>query len=368
MDDFNKACEILVQLSRLIAEGKLDDAKLYLTRTAYLNAKKSDSSVWLLINNIFMEAPQKFTATRSNQNLPLPQDGDTKLQLIKVEPWPIDLDVTPVWSGEVKSVLEQLVLEQSKKELLKHSGLTSSRTVLFSGPPGVGKTLASRWVANQLHLPHLTLNLSSVMSSFLGKTGNNIRRVFEYASCTQCVLLLDEFDAIAKRRDDDAEIGELKRLVTVLLQEIDNWDNDSILIAATNHQNLLDPAVWRRFDVTVFFAYPDVPEIEKATEVFMGEDYAKVTKLSPVLASLMKGCSYSDIRRDIQRIRKMSKLNETPVEDELQNWMESKIAEQKHPLRLDTAMQLMQTGISQRKVNQLTGISRDTIRRKMGGK
>ena len=94
------------------------------------------------------------------------------------------------------------------------------------------------------------------MSSFLGRTGNNVRNVLDFAKGVSCVFLLDEFDAIAKRRDDAVEVGELKRLVTVLLQEIDQWPASGLLIAATNHYNLLDPAVWRRFELVVGFPMP----------------------------------------------------------------------------------------------------------------
>src|SRR2546427_8279310 len=95
------------------------------------------------------------------------------------------------------------------------------------------------------------------MSSYLGKTGANVRAVLSHAQEQPCVLLLDEFDAIAKRRDDDSDVGELKRLVTVILQTIDDWQPTSLLVAATNHSDLLDPAVWRRFDVTLQFDLPN---------------------------------------------------------------------------------------------------------------
>jgi len=98
------------------------------------------------------------------------------------------------------------------------------------------------------------------MSSFLGKTGSNIRVVLDFARRQPCVLLLDEFDAITKRRDDSAEIGELKRLVTVLIQAIDEWPADGLLVAATNHPELLDPAIWRRFDRVVEFPLPTSSE------------------------------------------------------------------------------------------------------------
>src|SRR5665213_3572636 len=123
-------------------------------------------------------------------------------------------------------------------------------------PPGVGKTLAARWIARELHRPLLTLDLSAVMSSFLGRTGANVRHVLDYAKGVDCVLLLDELDSIAKRRDDASDVGELKRLVTVLLQEIDDWPSTGLLIAATNHSDLLDPAVWRRFEMRVNFPMP----------------------------------------------------------------------------------------------------------------
>ena len=109
----------------------------------------------------------------------------------------------------------------------------------------------------------LTLDLATVMSSYLGKTGNNIKAVLNYASSFPCVLLLDEFDAIAKKRDDETDVGELKRLVTVLLQSIDDWPVSSILIAATNHGDLLDPAIWRRFDSIVEFDYPDAELVKE---------------------------------------------------------------------------------------------------------
>ena len=104
--------------------------------------------------------------------------------------------------------------------------------------------------------PLLILDLSAVMSSYLGRTGSNLRHVLDYAKSLDCVLLLDELDAIAKRRDDSSEIGKLKRLVTVLLQQLDDWPSAGLLIAATNHTDLLDHAVWCRFEELVKFGIP----------------------------------------------------------------------------------------------------------------
>src|SRR5262249_30290083 len=156
------------------------------------------------------------------------------------------IDHSPVLTAKLRGALDLVIAERSHLAALAKSDLKPTTTLLFTGPPGVGKTLSARWLAHSLQKPLLTLDLASVISSFLGRTGANLRYVLDYAKQVDSVLLLDEFDAIAKRRGDDTELGELKRLVTVLLQEIDVWPRDRILIAATNHGELLDRAVWRR--------------------------------------------------------------------------------------------------------------------------
>ena len=141
------------------------------------------------------------------------------------------------------------------------------------GPPGVGKTLTARWLAAQLKVPLYVLDLTAVMSSLLGKSGN-LRAAIDFAKREPCVLLLDEIDAIAKRRSDDSDVGELKRLVTVILQEVDEWPASSVLLAATNHPELIDPALWRRFDLVVQFKTPDEQAVKEAIKRFLGPDYA----------------------------------------------------------------------------------------------
>ncbi|TGV70329.1 AAA family ATPase, partial [Mesorhizobium sp. M00.F.Ca.ET.158.01.1.1] len=113
-----------------------------------------------------------------------------------------------------KGALDTLVAERKDIENLHKAGWEPTRTVLFTGAPGVGKTLGARWLARELNRPLLILDLAAVMSSYLGRTGTNLRHVLDYAKTLDCVLLLDELDAIAKRRDDRGQIGALKRLVT----------------------------------------------------------------------------------------------------------------------------------------------------------
>lgn len=126
----------------------------------------------------------------------------------------------------------------------------------------MGKTLSARYIAAQIDKPLWVLDLTTVMSSLLGKTGNNLRAVFDHAKQNEAVLLLDEIDLIAKRRSDESDVGELKRLVTAILQEVDNWPDTGLLLAATNHPELIDPALWRRFDAILRFEVSDRPATE----------------------------------------------------------------------------------------------------------
>ena len=150
----------------------------------------------------------------------------------------------------------------------------------------------------------MILDLAAVMSSLLGRTGSNLRHVLEYAKTIDCVLLLDELDAIAKRRDDRGEIGELKRLVTVLIQQIDDWPSSAVLLAAANHPDLLDPAIWRRFELHVDFPLPNEAAITQFVNSTLASYFAHAKQWSHVLGVAFEGCSFSDIERDVSAARR----------------------------------------------------------------
>ena len=207
--------------------------------------------------SMLREYPTQESPLRRAARAPLPVADDSRLALVRVEDPPI-LDDSPILPDGTRRKLQQLLDERHRSAELVDAGLAPTRTALLVGPPGVGKTMAARWLAASLGLPLLILDLSAVMSSLLGRTGTNLRHVLDYAKGQDCVLLLDELDSIGKRRDDDADIGELKRLVNVLLQQIDDWPAlAALLLGATNHPQLLDPAIWRRFESTIEFPLPD---------------------------------------------------------------------------------------------------------------
>lgn len=155
-----------------------------------------------------------------------------------------------------RSLLDRLLREFREWEVLLTNGLRPVRRVLFCGPSGCGKTVTAEALAAELGLPLLYVRFDAVVSSPLGETAANLRKVFDYARRGQWVMLFDEFDAIGRSRDDITEHGEIKRVVNSFLQIMDNFDGRSLIIAATNFEQVLDPAVWRRFDEVIRFERP----------------------------------------------------------------------------------------------------------------
>lgn len=248
------------------------------------------------------------------QQMAQPVDADTKLPLVKVEE-ALARRAAPLLNPSLQAEVDRIVQERRAADRLAQAGLLPVRSVLMSGPPGVGKTMTAGWLAQELELPLITLDLASVMSSFLGKTGANVRAVLNHAQQRPCVLLLDEFDAIAKRRDDESDVGELKRLVTVILQAIDDWLPSSLLVAATNHGELLDPAVWRRFDITLRFEMP-----AQAQRAQLLASRGVPEPLAVAVAAVTDGQSLSTLSRAIDGARKQAVLQERGFEEALIAW------------------------------------------------
>ncbi|MGB4770390.1 MAG: ATP-binding protein [Chitinophagaceae bacterium] len=349
-----------VKLARVAMSGREQDVQLLI----YNLSKKYRESAPLLTEalvSLLRESPTKTSPLRKHTDTPLPVDIDSRLQLLRIEDRIADHD--PVLSPQLQDKVQQLLAERKNAGALLSQGLQPTRSVLFTGPPGVGKTMLARWVAGQLKKPLLILDLAAVMSSYLGRTGNNIRFVLDYSKNIDCVLLLDELDAIAKRRDDTSEIGELKRLVTVLLQEIDDWPSNSLLIAATNHPDLLDPAVWRRFEMVLSFEKPDRPKIKEFVEAMLQPHMKDHAIWAEVLSWVYNGESYSQIEKNILHIRKASAIRQQPLPELIEAEINQEFTLAK-PEKIALACALMDAGVPQRKITELTGIARDTMRKK----
>ena len=362
MDDISRLSDEIVHIARLSMTQQTQQvqrlvgriARSYCKRLPALSAKLAD---------LLREMPTAQSPLRSADVAVIPVDQDSRLQLVRCEHI-VTLDVDPVWPGEVGEILRRFRDERQHQDKLMAAGVAPSRSILLVGPPGVGKTLSARWMAKELGLPLLTLDLSAVMSSYLGRTGMNLRHVMDYAKGMPCVLLLDELDAIAKKRDDAAELGELKRLVTVILQEIEEWPESGVLLAATNHPDLLDPAVWRRFDHVVRFPMPTRVEMQKLLAELIGPDRVEPSLLDSVAVAL-GGSSFSDVRRSMEQVVRHATIDDLALDRALIQFIGQRANELPKRLRAELAAQLASTGISQRMVNELTGVSRDTIRRRL---
>lgn len=287
--------------------------------------------------------------TFSNKIIPV--DSDSRQKLL-IEEYPVIIKNVPIWSDEIKTGFLRFINEREQSELLLNNDVMPSKSLLMAGPPGVGKTLGAHWLASKLDLPLLTLDLATVMSSYLGKTGSNIRAVLDYARSFPCVLLLDEFDSIAKKRDDISDVGELKRLVTVLLQAIDSWPHTSVLVAATNHGELLDTAVWRRFDKVIEFELPDKSLIKMFVEKFGIHN-----KIIDSIVPFLEGKSFAIIERILNQAKKNSILEDTTISAALID--ELGMSKNKNEIIRDC----VNNGISQRQTAKEFGMARATIKK-----
>lgn len=187
---------------------------------------------------------------------PVPVDKETSTPLAEIH-FGNDLpDEIPVFEENIREAIYSIITEWTKFDKLLEIEAFPASSCLIYGLPGTGKTHLAKWIAKQIGLPVVLARLEGLMSSFLGTTAKNIGNLFAFANRYNCVLLLDEFDAIAKLRNDPQEVGEVKRVVNTLLQCLDSRKEQGFTIGVTNHETLLDPAIWRRFDIQIEIPKP----------------------------------------------------------------------------------------------------------------
>jgi hypothetical protein len=200
-----------------------------------------------------------------------------------------------VLSPHVNAVLHEFIEEFAHSDLLRANSLEPRHTMLLVGPPGNGKTSIAEAIAFELGLPFFTARYDAIVDSYLGETAARLRRLIEFASTLPCVLFFDEFDAVGKERGDAQETGEIKRVVSSLLVQLDAVPSHCVVVCATNHPELLDRAVWRRFEIKLEIAPPsekDLIDWFLRLEKSLGGNLGIPPKL---FASRMFGQSFSDI-------------------------------------------------------------------------
>lgn len=179
--------------------------------------------------------------------------------------------------------------------------MKAANKIIFFGPPGCGKTLAAEVIAFELSLPIAIVRLDALVSSLLGETAANLRAVFDYIAQVPLVALFDEFDAIGKERSDTSEHGELRRVVNAVLQMMDAYQGKSMILAATNHESILDSAIWRRFDETIEFPMPTNKQIVEILSSKLRGVRREFDTEEKIVIQIFSRCSGADIERIVRR-------------------------------------------------------------------
>lgn len=233
-----------------------------------------------------------------------------------------------------KQSITELIEEQQRADLLRAHGVEPRNRVLFVGPPGTGKTTLAEAVAEAVSVPLFVVRYEAMIGSYLGETASRLKRIIDYAKMTPCVLFFDEFDTIGKERGDIHETGEIKRVVTTLLMQVDELPSYTIVAAATNHPELLDRAAWRRFQVRVELKLPKQKELAQYIEDFMARFEEPFGMTSIALAKGLGRISYADAEQfciDVRRRQILAtgeRCLKEIVAQQLKIWMSESRAQQ----------------------------------------
>jgi SpoVK/Ycf46/Vps4 family AAA+-type ATPase len=193
-----------------------------------------------------------------------------------------------------RRAIDQLVEEQQRADLLRAHGVEPRHRILFVGPPGTGKTSLAEAVAEAVTVPLFVVRYEAMIGSYLGETAARLKRVFDYARTTPCVLFFDEFDAIGKERGDIHETGEIKRVVSSLLMQVDDLPSYTIVVAATNHPELLDRAAWRRFQIRLSLPLPTHKNLTAYIETFAARFDEPLGQPASTIAKRLGRISYAE--------------------------------------------------------------------------
>ena len=252
---------------------------------------------------LFRSVNSRASSNNQRVHYDIPADKERGLPLLDIRTPKRSLDevILPPSSA---AALEEILEENRRDDVLRSYGMKPATKIIFFGPPGCGKTLAAEVVAFELDRPLAIVRLDALMSSFLGETAANLRKVFDFISQHSLVALFDEFDAIGKERGDSGDHGELRRVVNAVLQMMDSYEGSSVILAATNHEKILDSAIWRRFDESIEFPLPDEKQLLDILTLKLRGIRRQFEIDDKEVIKEFKGKSGADIERVIRRAAK----------------------------------------------------------------
>jgi hypothetical protein len=297
----------------------IDKVRNYTAFLADKLEKDGDTTAAKRLRKMLDEADHQLRPADARFSGALPVDTESRFPLIERVNLKALHEPPVILSQSQWDVINEFLSIAKSYAQLDEQGAAGSTSLLMYGPPGSGKSRLARHIAKELGLELYIARLDGLISSFLGSTSKNIRALFDFAARTPCVLFLDEFDAIAKLRGDTQELGELKRVVNSFIQNLDALGPQSIILAATNHEELLDSAVWRRFGYRLQLAFP-LPELRREMWAQFLCPLEFPERDLELLVDLSEGFSGSDIQEVCRRLhrRRITTQNTPELKDAFQ--------------------------------------------------
>lgn len=295
------------ELFRIVSGALRLDIEKVRSYTSFLAdklEKAGDAASAARLRNLLTESDHQLRPTQLSATRPVPVDSESRFPLLERVVARTNAEPPIVLSARQSATVTEFISIAKSYAQLEAQGIETSLGLLMYGPPGCGKSRLARHVAADLGLELYVVRLDGIISSYLGSTSKNIRALFDFASRHPCVLFLDEFDAIAKLRGDTQELGELKRVVNSFIQNLDTLEKHSVVLAATNHDELLDAAIWRRFSYKLQFELP-TPDLRIQLFNNFLPPIPWSDKDVEVMADLCDGLTGSDIQEVCLRLHRM---------------------------------------------------------------
>ena len=312
----SEAISFMNELFRIVNGALRLDTNKVRNYTAFLadNLEKGgDPASATRLRKMLEESDHQLRPAEMAFSMALPVDSESRFPLVERVNLGEIREPRVLLTQEQWDVVNEFLCVAKSYAQIEAQDVNASLSLLVYGLPGTGKSCLARFIARELGIELYVARLDGLISSFLGSTAKNIRALFEFAANTPCVLFLDEFDAIAKLRGDTQELGELKRVVNSFLQNLDTVGRQSIVLAATNHENLLDGAVWRRFSYRLELKLPDAAMRKQMWSIFSGAQPLTERDLE-LLTDLSDGFSGSDIREISVRLHRRQITGRGPTQ------------------------------------------------------